>query len=67
MISFDKPAEDLPDVWGLGEQVNTRILLQTKSGEAIAQGSVIALEPGGVDLKLRTDQEGTCAFCLDSG
>ena len=57
-ITYEKAADYLPNVWGIGEEVNTRILLQTEKWEANTQGSVTTRTPGGQELQLSTDQGG---------
>ncbi len=62
-IGFTKSAPDLPDVWGIGEQVSARIRL-TDTQEQAVRGAVInlLLSDGGPASQLKTDHEGVCTL-----
>ncbi len=46
-IAFDQPAQDLPGVWGLGEQVSVLIRLSEEGGRNITGAAIEAGTPGG--------------------
>ena len=65
-ISFGRPAPDLPDVWGIGEQVPVRIRLSTADNQPVPQAMIethvpVILPPG----TLETEGQGICAFVWD--
>ena len=60
-VAFFKPAEDLPDIWGTGEQVRVEIALLDSSGQGVAGRTVTAAmgEPAQ-PVQLLTDAGGRC-------
>ncbi len=60
-VTFDRPAPDLPNVWGLGEPVRSVITLATENGAGIARLPIDA-HPGGGHLLLEADENGNCVF-----
>ena len=61
-IVFDKPARDLPDVWGAGEEFTARIMLYGETGQGISHSSVEVVDSGGVHSTMQTDDRGGCSF-----
>ena len=61
-IVFDKPARDLPDVWGAGEAFTARIMLYGETGQGISHSSVEVVDSGGVHSTMQTDDRGGCSF-----
>ena len=61
-IAFTKPAEDLPDVWGVGELVGITVRAVDSQGDALA-GVELAVTVTGEDAAmLVTDDDGACAL-----
>ena len=61
-IAFTKPAEDLPDVWGVGELVGITVRAVDSQGDALA-GVELAVSVAGEDAAmLVTDDDGACAL-----
>ena len=61
-ITFTKPAEDLPDVWGVGELVGITVRAVDSQGDALA-GVELAVTVTGEDAAmLVTDDDGACAL-----
>ena len=60
-VALFKPAEDLPDIWGTGEQVRVEIALLDSSGQGVAGRTVTAAmgEPAQ-PVQLLTDAGGRC-------
>ena len=61
-LVFDKPARDLPDVWGLEEGFTARIMLYGETGQGISHASVNVVDAEGVRSSMRTDEQGGCSF-----
>ena len=61
-ITFRKPAQDLPDVWALGETVTMSVRLTTDEGDGIGRQSIQVSQPNGTTLQLDTDSSGGFAF-----
>ena len=60
-ITLIKLAEDLPFIWGVGEQVQVEIRLTDDSGEGVAGQTVTAvIDELGNPVELMTDAEGRC-------
>ena len=61
-LVFVKPAEDLPNIWGIGEQVNVDITLTDVLGESVSGRRITATMGGpGRPLELVTDVQGRCS------
>ena len=58
-MEFDKISQDLPNVWGVGEEVNLRIALTDDEGRAIADAA-ITITVDGSDTQLATGKDGGC-------
>ena len=65
-IVFDKPARNLPDVWGLGEEFTARIMLDGETGQGISHASVEVVDPEGLRSTMRTDDRGGCSFQMSA-
>ena len=65
-VSLDKPAPDLPDVWGIGEAVPVRIGLFDQDGRGIGQASLEAVVGGAEPALLTSGEQGECAFVWDA-
>ena len=61
-IVFDKPARDLPDVWGVGEEFTARIMLYGETGQGVPHESLEVVDPEGVSSTMSTDDHGGCSF-----
>ena len=61
-VSIARPAPDLPEVFGLGEQVPVAVSLAVEDGPSIAQAPLVVTSPDGGRLDLETDQQGGCGF-----
>ena len=60
-ITLVKLAEDLPYIWGIGEQVQVDIMLTDDSGEGVAGQTVTAvIGESGNPVELTTDADGRC-------
>ena len=61
-IVFLKPADDLPNIWGIGERVNVEITLTDMLGESVSGGQVTAtMGELGQAAELVTSTEGRCS------
>ena len=60
-IEFIKPAEDLPNIWGIGESIQADLLLVEETGQGIS-GATLAASIGeaGNIVELLTDVDGRC-------
>ena len=60
-ITLVKLAEDLPYIWGIGEQVQVDVMLTDDSGEGVA-GQTVTAVVGESDnrVELTTDSDGRC-------
>ena len=61
-IVFDKPARDLPDVWGVGEDFTARIMLYGETGQGVPHVSLEVVDSDGVSSTMSTDDHGGCSF-----
>ena len=61
-VEFDRPAHDLPDVWGVGEPVAAHISLSVAGGLGVAQYDIGVRDPDGNPLVLATDDDGVCVL-----
>ena len=60
-ITLVKLAEDLPYIWGIGEQVQVEIMLTDDSGEGVAGQTVTAvIGESGNPVDMTTDTDGRC-------
>ena len=60
-ITLVKLAEDLPYIWGIGEQVQVDIMLTDDSGEGVTGQTVTAvIDESGQPVELTTDSAGRC-------
>ncbi len=60
-ITLVKLAEDLPYIWGIGEQVQVEIMLTDDSGEGVAGQTVTAvISESGNPIEMTTDTDGRC-------
>ena len=60
-MKFDKISQDLPNVWGVGEEVTLRFALADEERRAIADAA-ITVTVDGSDTQLATDQDGGCTL-----
>ena len=60
-MEFDKNSQDLPNVWGIGEEVTLRFALADEERRAIADAA-ITVTVDGSDTQLATDQDGGCTL-----
>ena len=66
-INFDKPAEDLPDVWGSGEEIRVLVRLTIKDGTPLANQFVeVRFHDGGTET-IPTDDQGCIALSWNTG
>ena len=61
-IAFDKPAADLPNVWGVGEDVGISVTVVDADGSPVAGVEVHAAVNGGEPETLVTGDDGACAL-----
>ena len=62
-IRFMKPAHDLPDVWGIGEEVAIEIELADHEGQAIRGATLaVSVSGGGPGPDLVADDAGLCTL-----
>ena len=62
-VRFIRPAHDLPDVWGVGEEVAIEIELSGDDGQAIGGTTLaIAVSGGGPETDLVADDAGVCTL-----
>ena len=61
-ISLERPAAELPEVWGSGEQVAVLIALTVEDGPKLPRAPVELVIPGGDTVTLQTDESGRCGF-----
>ena len=66
-IAFDKPAPDLPDVWGEDEEFTARIMLYGETGQVISHAPVEVVDSEGVRATMRTDDQGGSSFLVSTG
>ena len=60
-ITLVKLAEDLPYIWGIGEQVQVNIMLTDDSGDGVTGQTVTAvINDSGQPVELTTDSAGRC-------
>ena len=60
-VSFVKPAEDLPEVWGVGEEVSTTFALLDDAGRGLKRRSIrVVIGDTGEVEELITDDDGRC-------
>ena len=59
-ISFDKSADDLPDIWGVGEELMIVFTLLDESGEAVIGREVEAIIGNDYAFRVVTGSQGTC-------
>ncbi len=59
-VAIERPAPDLPEVFGLGEQVPVAITLKVEDGPGIPQAPLVITRPSEDRLDLETDQSGVC-------
>ncbi len=59
-ISFDKSADDLPDIWGVGEELMMVFTLLDESGEAVIGREVEAIIGNDHAIRVVTGSQGTC-------
>ena len=61
-IAFDKPVLDLPNVWGLNEEVPVTIRLLNENGQGLEGLPVEVQGPDGGLESLETGAQGNCGF-----
>ncbi len=61
-VTLDKPAPDLPEVWGPGEQVTVNVGLYAEDGSTIPGAAVGLGLPNGEVVPLLTSADGRAAF-----
>lgn len=61
-LAFDKPAADLPDVWGVGENVGVSVTVVDADGGPLAGMEVLAAVNGEEPEALVTGDDGVCAL-----
>ena len=62
-IRFMQPAHDLPDVWGIGEEVAIEIELADHEGQAIRGATLaVSVSGGGPGTDLVADDAGLCTL-----
>ena len=62
-VGFVKPAEDLPDVWGVGETVTIEAGLADNEGQAIAGATIdVSIVDDTAVSRLVTDGTGACTL-----
>ena len=60
-VSFVKPAEDLPEIWGVGEEVNVTLGLLDDVGRGLKGRSIrVVIGDTGEMEELVTDDDGRC-------
>ena len=60
-VSFVKPAEDLPEIWGVGEEVKVTLALLDDAGRGLQGRSVrVIIGDAGEVEELITDDDGRC-------
>ena len=59
-ISLDKSADDLPDIWGVGEEPIVVFTLMDESGEAVIGREVEAIIGNDTTVRVVTGGQGTC-------
>ena len=60
-VSFVKPAEDLPEIWGVGEEVKVTLALLDDVGRGLQGRSVrVIIGDAGEVEELITDDDGRC-------
>ena len=65
-ISIDRPATDLPEVFGLGEQVSIGVTFSVDEGPGIPQSTLEVDSPSGDRSSLLTDEHGQCGFTWEA-
>ncbi len=61
-VTLEKPAPDLPEVWGPGEQVTVNVGLYAEDGIAIPGATVGLRLPNGETVSLLTGADGRASF-----
>ena len=62
-IGFIKPNQDLPDVWGIGEELAIEVSLADMDGQAIAGATITVDVLGqGAPTQRPTDEAGLCSY-----
>ena len=64
-LEFDRPSPDLPNVWGVGEEVTLRLALADDEGRAIADATLVVTVDGSA-TQLVTDKDGGCTLQWNS-
>ena len=59
LITLNRPAPDLPAVWGPGEEVGIEISLSDEGGAALPWHSIGYQDPSGNALEVEADQQGS--------
>ena len=59
-ISLDKSADDLPNIWGVGEELMMVFTLLDESGEAVIDRKVEAIIGNDHAVRVVTGSQGTC-------
>lgn len=60
-ISFDKPADDLPPIWGVGEAASVDLALLDNTGQGLEGRSIeLVIGDTGEAVELITDETGRC-------
>ena len=65
-VTLQKVSEELPDVWGLGEQVSVSISLSTEEGVGVGQARIEVHGPAEGHLSLVTADDGDSTFAWEA-
>ena len=65
-VTFHRPAPDLSDVWGIGEQVPVRIGLFDQDDRGIRQAQIEAVVGTSEAILLTSGDQGECVFVWDT-
>ena len=61
-IDFARPAGDLPDVWGVGEEIAATVTAVEEEGQAVGGAVIVATVTGEDTVELETGDDGVCAI-----
>ena len=65
-VSLERPASDLPFVWGIGELIQMLFTLSVEEGPAVSQATLAVQSPTGEQLSLTTDELGRSQFTWEA-
>ena len=67
-VRFVNNAEDLPDVWGVGETVEVEVALAGSDGQRVSEATVeVTIANAEVSSELTTDESGKCSLSWTAG